>query len=116
MTGIWSKFKRDSQYQFEEIQDSAFHLEHLQSILLEFDVNRASEETDLIWYFQEALKPSIKAEMKSQVDEYEHWEELVKKTVVAEAKAALRPVSYIRKMDQDCRRGNWPAYTTTAKS
>lgn len=39
------------------------------------------------------------AEIKSQVEKYEHWEDLVKKTVAAEAKAALRLVLYIRKMD-----------------
>ena len=59
--------------------------------MLELDANGAPEKTDLIRYFQEALKPSIKAEMENQVEEYEHWEELVRKTIAAEAKAALRP-------------------------
>ena len=116
VAGIWSKFKRDSQYQYEEVQDWASHLEHLQSILLEFDANGAPEETDLIRYFQEALKPSIKAEMENQVEEYEHWEELVRKTIAAEAKAALRPSSYVREMDQHCPRGNRPAYATSVKA
>lgn len=42
--GIWSKVKRDSQFQLEEVQDWAAHREHLQSILLEFDNAGASTE------------------------------------------------------------------------
>ena len=34
---IWNKFRRDSQYQLEEARDWAPHLQHLQSILSEFD-------------------------------------------------------------------------------
>lgn len=96
----------------EEVQDWACHLEHLQFILLEFDANGAPKESDLIRYFQEALKPSIKAEMENQADEYEDWDELVRKTVTAEAKAALRPASYIREMDQHRSRGNRLISTT----
>lgn len=84
--------------------------------MLKFDTNAAPEETDLIRYFLEALKPSIKAEMESQVDKYEHWKELVKKTVDVKVKTALRPILYIREMDQHYPRRNPPAYITTAKS
>ena len=48
MDTIWSRVKRDSQYQQEEVQDWALHLEHLQSILNEFDAAGAPEESDLI--------------------------------------------------------------------
>ena len=34
---ICSKFRQDSQYQAKSVLDWAVHLEHLQSILLEFD-------------------------------------------------------------------------------
>ena len=34
---IWNKFRRDSQYQLEKARDWAFQLQHLQSILSEFD-------------------------------------------------------------------------------
>lgn len=101
-----------SRYHNRTVQDWAYHLEHLQTILLEFDANGAPKETDLIRYFQKALKPSIKAEMENQVDEYEDWDVLVRKTVAAEAKAALRPASYIREMDQQCPRGNRPTSTS----
>ena len=60
----WSRVKRDSQFQQEEVQDWASHLEHLQSILQEFDEEGAPEESDLIWFFREGLKPSINAQME----------------------------------------------------
>ncbi len=41
---IWSKLRGDAQHQLEEVQDWAAHLEHFQSILLEFDANNALEE------------------------------------------------------------------------
>lgn len=72
VASIWSKFKRDSQYQLEEVQDWASHPEHLQSVLIEFDADGAPGESDVIRYFQEALRPSIKAEMENQVREYEN--------------------------------------------
>lgn len=111
---IWSKFRRDSQYQVEEVQDWAFHLEHLQSILLEFDTNGAPEESDLIRFFREGLKPSIKAQMEQRGCELDSWEELVEKAVDAEATASLQPASFIREMDQRCQQGNRPAHTTAA--
>ena len=51
---------RDSQYQQEEIQDWAAHLEHLQSILLEFDAYCALSEDQLCLTFYDGLKLSIK--------------------------------------------------------
>ena len=60
---IWKKLKRDSQYQLEEVYDWASHLEHLQSILMEFDPAAAPTESTMVRYFEEGLKPSIKAEM-----------------------------------------------------
>lgn len=71
MASIWSKFKRDSQYQLEEVQDWTSHLEHLKSILIEFDASGAPKEPDLIRYFQETLKPSIQAEMDNNTSKYE---------------------------------------------
>ena len=64
--GIWSKLKRDSQYQLEEVQDWAAHLEYLQSILLEFDNAGAPGESYLIRFFREGLRLSIRAQMEQQ--------------------------------------------------
>ena len=63
VNSIWKKLKRDSQYQLEEVYDWASHLEHLQSILIEFDPLAAPTESTMVRYFEEGLKPSIKAEM-----------------------------------------------------
>ena len=111
----WSRIKRDSQYQQEEAQDWASHLEHLQSILLEFDDEGAPEESDLIRFFREGLKPSIKAQMEQRGRELDSWEELVEKAIDAEAKASLQPQSILREMDQRCPHGNRPAHATVAK-
>ena len=72
---IWSKIKRDSQYQQEEVQDWASHLEHLQAILIEFDADRAPEEATLIRLFREGLKPSVKAQMEQRGREKDGWED-----------------------------------------
>ncbi len=112
---IWSKFKKDSQYQLEEAQDWASHLEHLQSILLEFDADGAKEESDLIRFFWEELKSCIKAEMEQRGRELDNWEEIVEKAIGAKAKADLWPVSYVKDTDHRCLYGNRPAYTTAAR-
>ncbi len=62
----WSKIRRDSQYQQEEVQDWAAHLEHLQAILKEFDPIGASNKTTLICYFWKWLHPSIQAQLDHQ--------------------------------------------------
>ena len=64
INNIWSKFRRDSQYQLEEARDWASHLQHLQSILAEFDSIGAPDELTMICYFREGLKPSIKVEIE----------------------------------------------------
>ena len=57
---VWSKMRSDSQLQLEEVQDWAAHLEHLQSILLEFDADCAPLEGQLGRTFYDWLRPSIK--------------------------------------------------------
>ncbi len=37
----WTKIRRDSQYEHEEVLDWAIHLEHLQAVLKEFDLTGA---------------------------------------------------------------------------
>lgn len=116
MDTICSRVKRDSQFQQEEVQNWASHLEHLQSIHIEFDADGAPEESDLIRFFREGLKPLVKAQMEQRGREIDSWEDLVEKAIDAEAKASLQPPSSIREMDQRCPRGNRLAHTTVAKS
>ena len=112
---IWSNIKRDSQYQLEEVQDWASHLEHLQSILVEFDADGALVKSNLIRFFREGLKPSIRAQMEPRSQEYDSWDELVEKTVAAEAKANLQPSYYSRDMDNRCSKNNRPSHTNLSK-
>ena len=112
---IWSNIKRDSQYQLEEVQDWAFHLEHLQSILVEFDANGALVKSSLIRFFREGLKPLIRAQMEPRSQEYDNWDELVEKTVAAKAKANLQPSYYIRDIDNRCPKGNRPSHAILSK-
>ena len=69
----------------------------------------------MVRYFEKGLKPSIKAEMDQDTSYLDNYEELVAKAVRAEAKAGLRPSSYVRETDQQVSRGNQPAYTTAHK-
>ena len=112
---IWRKLKRDSQYQLEEVYNLASHLEYLQSILLEYDPVAAPTEVTMVRYFEEDLKPSIKAEIDQDNSQLINYEELVAKAVKDEAKAGLRPSSYMRETDLSYLRGNRPAHTTTHK-
>ena len=69
----------------------------------------------MIRYFEEGLKPSIKAEIDQDDFQLIDYKELVAKAVRAEAKAGLRPSSYVRETDLCCLRGNRPAHTTAHK-
>ena len=69
----------------------------------------------MVRYFEEGLKPSIKAEMDQDESQLIDYEELVAKAVRTEAKAGLRPSSYVRETDLSCLRGNRPAHTTAHK-
>ena len=113
---IYSKFRRDSQYQAESVLDWAAHLEHLQSILLKYDPVGAPTELTMLRYFQEGLKPSVLAELEHRDLELESFDQMVKKAVNAEAKSALRTRSSPKEIDQNCPRESQPANSTVAKS
>ncbi len=55
----WTKIRKDSQYQQEEVLDWAAYLEHLQAVFKEFDPTGAPNKTTLICYFKVGLHPSI---------------------------------------------------------
>lgn len=50
----------DVKYQLEEVQDWVVYLEHLQSLLLEFDANNALREGQLGYTFYDGFRPLIK--------------------------------------------------------
>ena len=115
VNSIWSKIKRDSQHQQEEAQDWASHLEHFQSILVEFDPRCAPTEDVLCRYFYEGLRPSIRLWVDEEGRELDGWDALVKKATRAEAKAKMQ-ASVSRDIDQQCHRGSRPMHTTAAKA
>ena len=113
---ICSQFRRVSQYEQESVLDWVAHLKHLQSILLEYDPIGAPTEPTMLRYFREGLRPSILAELQNKDLELENFVQIVKKAVVAKAKANLRSRTITRNMDQHCPRGSRSANTTTTKA
>ena len=77
--------------------------------MLEYDL------VTMVRYFKEGLKLSIKAKMDQDNFQLVDYEELVVKAVKAEAKAGLRPSSYIQETDLSCLQENKPTHTTAHK-
>ena len=94
----------------------AAYLEPLQSILLDYDPVRAPTEPTMLRYFQEGLRPSILAELQNKDLELESFVQIVKKAVVAKAKASPRPWATAWDIDQQCPWGIRLANTTAAKA
>ena len=63
-----------------------------------------------------SLRPSILAELQNEDHELKSFVQIVKKEVVAEAKANLRSRATTKNMDQHCPRGSWSAHITAAKT
>ncbi len=78
----------------EEIQVWAAYLEHLQSILLEFDANNAPGEGQLGWTFYDGLRPSIKLWI-SNIGEDMPWDDLIKTANKAEARAKIQRSTHL---------------------
>ena len=66
MDTYWEKIKRDSQYQLEEVLEWAAHLEHLLTVLREFDPAATPNEEIMIRYFRKGLRSSIRAQLDAQ--------------------------------------------------
>ncbi len=109
MDSYWTKIIRDSQYQQEEVLDWAAHLEHLQVMLKEFDPTNASNETTLIRYFREGLRPSIRAQLDYWGRDLDGCEKVVKKADDVEAKANLQPPFYVSDNDTRCPKSHRPS-------
>ena len=68
--------------------------------MIEFYPVAAPTESTMVRYFEEGLKPSIKAKMDQDASYLDNYEELVAKAVRVEAKAGLQPSSYVWKTNQ----------------
>ncbi len=98
---VWSKLRGDAQHQLEEVQDWEAHLEHLQSILLEFDANNAPREGQLSQTFYDGLRSSIKLWI-ADVGEDMPWDDLIRAANKAEARAKIQRSTHL---DQQCPKG-----------
>ena len=85
-----SRFRRVSQYQQELVLEWAAHLEHLQLILLAYNPVGVPAEPTMLRYFREGPRPPILAELQNEDLELESFVQIIKKTVIAEAKASTR--------------------------
>ena len=92
--------------------DSAAHLEHLQTVLREFDSVAAPNDDSLIRYFREGLRPFIRAQLDARNRDLDSWDEVVEKAVDAEAKVSLQLHSRTREMDSKCPRDKRPSKAT----
>ncbi len=101
---VWFKLRRDAQHKLEEVQDWPVHLEHLQSILLEFVTNNASQKGQLGRTFYDGLKPSINLWI-ANIGEDMPWDDLIRAANKAEAKATIQGSTYL---DYWCPKGKWP--------
>ena len=105
---IWRTIRRDSQYQQEEVMDWAAHLEHLQTVLREFDSAAAPNKEVLICYFCDGLRPSIQAQMDERGQDLDTWEEVIENAIDVGAKAACQPQLLMREMDNQCLQSHRP--------
>ena len=94
----------------------AAHLKHLQSILLAYDPVGAPAKPTMLRYFRKGLRPSILAKLQKEDHELESFIQIVKKAVVAETKANLRPRATTKDMDQHYPWGSRSANSTRAKN
>ena len=69
--------------------DWAAHLEYLQSILLEYNLVKASIKPIMLRYFWKNSKLLILAELKYHDLELESFDQMVKKTINVKAKTTL---------------------------
>ena len=79
--------------------DWASHLKYFQSILIEFNPVATPTKSTIVRYFEEVLKPSIKAEIDQDASRLDDYKELVVKAVRVEVKADLQPSFYVRETE-----------------
>ncbi len=100
---VWSKLRGDVQYQSEEVQDWAAHLEHLQSILLEFDANNALRKGQLGRTFYNHLRPSIKLWI-ADIGKDMPWDDLIRAANKGETKTKIQRSTHL---NQRCPKAKW---------
>lgn len=102
---IWAKCKSNSQHQLEEVEDWAAYLEHLQSILLEFDADCALGKDQLSRTFCDSLKFLIKLWVTKVDWQHLSWDDLVSETNSFKTKAHIYGNT---QLDQQCSKEKRP--------
>ena len=110
---IWSKIRSVSQKQLEDVQNLAAYLKHLQSILLDFDADRAPLEDQLGRTFYDALRSSIKLWIDEVGRQQLPWDKLVKAANKDKANAQIHNNQHL---DQCCPKGKQPLKLTLKDS
>lgn len=87
------------------------YLEYLQSILIEFD-DSSPDESYLIRFFCDGLRPSIKVQIEKKGQKLCNWEDFVQKAIKTKAKASFLLLSMVYEMDQHVVCSKIPAKTT----
>ena len=82
--------------------DWALYLEHLQTVLQEFNANAMISKPVLIHLFCNGLRPSIHTQAKQKGCHKDNWDQTIRKAITAEAKAALNLLSLVREIDAHC--------------
>ena len=89
--------------------DWAAHLEHLQTVFWKFDTNAVISELVLICLFYNSLTPSICTQAKQESCSKDIWDQAIRKAIMAEAKAALNLLFWVREIDTCCFQGHCSA-------
>ena len=110
--------QKSDKISLKEVLEWAAHLEHLQTVLKEFNLTDAPNKTTLIRYFREGLHPFIWAQLNYQRQDLDSWEEVVEKTRDAEAKTNLQPrrVLHLQTEKSLCKQVSWQAKKLVAVS
>ena len=82
---------------------------------MQFDLVAVFTESSMVRYFEEDLKPSIKAQINKDATYLDDYEELVAKVVSVKAKTGLQPSFYMRETDIQVFQRSQPAHTTAHK-
>lgn len=73
---VWTKLRKDAQYQSKHVKDETAYLEYFLFILLEFDANNIPRKGQIGRYFYDGLKLLIKLWIADIGDEIS-WDNLI---------------------------------------
>lgn len=104
VANVWSKLRRDTQQQVEELRYWVAHLEHLQSIILEFDTINTPREDQLGRTFYNGLRPLIKLSI-ADVGQDMPWNNLVSAVNITKVLAKIQESTHL---DQRYVKEKWP--------